>query len=424
MDYKRAAALKRRVLETMARAFRAQPADRQAAFQRFVASHPRAEDYARFRAAGEKQRRSWWTWPDRMRDGELKPGDYDEEAKRYHLYVQWLADEQVKTLSDRATQRGPGLYLDLPLVVNPDGYDVWRDREAFAVGASAGAPPDSFFTLGQDWGFPPLHPENMRATGYRYLRDVLKHHFQYAGVLRIDHLMGLHRLYWAPRGFGAAKGVYVRQRVDELYAVYCLESVRHKCALVGEDLGTVPPEVRPEMARHNVHRLYVGQFEMKPDRNDPYTWVPGGSVASLNTHDLPPFIAYWNDVDIADRQSQGLITEEEARQERDYRRGMREAVLEKLRQEGRLGGDADPKWILRACLTHMAQFGEPLFVMTNLEDLWLSPEPQNRPGTTWTQKPNWQTKAAHPMEAFDGLPGLRDTLRALDEAVRQTIPKR
>ena len=139
-----------------------------------------------------------------------QPGDYDEEAKRYHLYVQWLADEQVSALAERAGKRGPGLYLDLPLGVNPDGYDVWRDRDAFAVGVSAGAPPDSFFTLGQDWGFPPLHPENLRAQGYRYLRDVLKHHFQYAGVLRIDHLMGLHRFYWVPRELGAAKGVYVR----------------------------------------------------------------------------------------------------------------------------------------------------------------------------------------------------------------------
>ncbi len=419
VEYQRTAALKRRVLAAMAKAFHAKPGGRLDAFRRFVKSHPRVEDYARFRGALEKVKASWWTWPERMRDGNLAPGDYDDEAMRYHLYVQWLADAQVKELADRATQRGPGLYLDLPLGVNPDGYDVWRDREAFAVNASAGAPPDSFFTLGQDWGFPPLHPENLRATGYRYLRDVLKHHFQYAGVLRIDHMMGLHRFYWVPREFGPARGVYVRQRPDELYAVYCLESVRNRCALVGEDLGTVPPEVRPEMARHNIHRLYIGQFEMKPDRNDPYTWVPGGSLAGLNTHDLPTFAAFWEDIDIADRQSQGLITEEEAEKQREYRRELRTVVLEKLRQEGRLGADEDdPRLVLRACLTHMAQYGEPLFVLTNLEDLWLSPEPQNRPGTTWRQKPNWQTKAAHPMEAFDGLPTLHDTLRALDEAVR------
>ncbi len=314
VDYQRTAALKRRVLEAMAKAFFANPAaERLTAFRRYTASHPLAEDYAAFRATGEKLRRSWWTWPERMRGGVLEAGDYDEAAKRYHLYVQWLADAQVKELSDRATKRGPGLYLDLALGVNPDGYDVWRARESFAVGASAGAPPDSFFTLGQDWGFPPLHPENLRATGYRHLRDVLKHHFQYAGVLRIDHLMGLHRLYWVPRDFGPAKGVYVRQRFEELYAVYCLESVRNKCALVGEDLGTVPEEVRPAMAKHNIHRLYIGQFEMKPDRNDPYTWVPGGSVASLNTHDLPTFAAFWTEEDINDRLSQKLITEEQAR---------------------------------------------------------------------------------------------------------------
>jgi 4-alpha-glucanotransferase len=418
VEYRRTAALKRRVLEEMARAFYAKPAGRLESYRRFLAEHPRAEDYARFRAAGEKTRASWWTWPDRMRDGRLEQGDYDDAAMRYHLYVQWLADEQVAALAERAGRRGPGLYIDLPLGVNPDGYDVWRDRESFALAVSAGAPPDSFFTLGQDWGFPPLHPENLRATGYRYLRDVLHHHFRHAGVLRIDHMMGLHRFFWVPRGFGAAEGVYVRQHFDELYAVFCLESVRSQCALVGEDLGTVPPEVRPAMAEHNIHRLYIGQFEMKPDRNDPYTWVPGGSVAGLNTHDLPTFAAFWSDEDIVDRHGQGLITEEEALKEQEYRRGLREAVLEKLRQEGRLGADEDPKLVLRACLTHMAQYGEPLFVLTNIEDLWLSTEPQNRPGTTWTQKPNWQTKAAHALEAFDSLPGLRETLRALDEAVR------
>ena len=296
----------------MARDFFANPSKPSASFQRFKAAHPRVEDYARFRAVGEKRRESWWTWPERLRNGAIETGDYDETARRYHLYVQWLADAQVSALAERAGKRGPGLYLDLPLGVNPDGYDVSRERDSFAVGASAGAPPDSFFTLGQEWGFPPLHPENLRASGYRYLRDVLKNHFQYAGVLRIDHLMGLHRSYWVPQNFGATKGVYVRYPSDELYAVFCLESNRSKCALVGEDLGTVPPEVRPAMAHHNIHRLYLGQFEMKPDWNDPFTWVQGGSVASLNSHDLPTFGAFWNDVDIADRQSQGLIGEEEA----------------------------------------------------------------------------------------------------------------
>ena len=423
VDYGPTAALKRRVLEAMAKAFFAKPAGRLAAFERFKAAHPRVEDYARFRAVCEKRRESWWTWPERLHKGDIQEGDYDEAAKRYHLYVQWLADEQLSALSERAGKNGPGLYLDLPLGVNPDGYDVWRDRDAFAEGVSAGAPPDSFFTLGQDWGFPPLHPEHLRAQGYSYLRDVLKHHFQYAGVLRIDHLMGLHRFYWVPRELGAARGVYVRYPAEELYAVYSLESNRNKCALVGEDLGTVPPEVRPAMAAHNIHRLYIGQFEMNPNWDDPCPWVHPGSVASLNTHDLPTFGAFWLELDIEDRLSQGLISEEQAQRDREYRQNLRTAVLQRLRQNGRLGEakdeeEADPLLVLRACLTQMASHGEPLFVLTNIEDFWLSPEPQNRPGTTWRQMPNWQTKAVHPLEAFDSLPMLHDTLRALDEAVR------
>ena len=273
---------------------------------------------------GEKRRESWWTWPERLRNGAIEAGDYDETARRYHLYVQWLADAQVSALAERAGKRGPGLYLDLPLGVNPDGYDVWRDRDSFAVGASAGAPPDSFFTLGQEWGFPPLHPENLRAQRLSLLKRRLKASFPVRRRLAHRSPDGPAPFYWVPQNFGATKGVYVRYPSDELYAVFCLESNRNKCALVGEDLGTVPPEVRPAMAHHNIHRLYLGQFEMKPDRNDPFTWVQGGSVASLNTHDLPTFGAFWNDVDIADRQSQGLIGEEEAARERDYRRRLRE----------------------------------------------------------------------------------------------------
>src|SRR5262249_50771705 len=146
-------------------------------------------------------------------------GDYDEEVRRYHLYVQWQADEQLRALGEKARAGGSGLYLDLPLGVNSDSYDVWRDRSSFALGISAGAPPDVFFTKGQDWGFPPLHPENIRTNGYRYLRDYLHHHMQFAGLLRIDHLMGLHRLYWVPQHLGPRQGVYVRYPVEELYAI-------------------------------------------------------------------------------------------------------------------------------------------------------------------------------------------------------------
>ena len=160
-------------------------------------------------------------------------------------------------MAEEARRAGPGLYLDLPLGVHAHGYDVWREREAFAVEASGGSPPDVVFTKGQDWGFPPLHPERIRAQGYRYVLAYLRRQLACAGVLRIDHMPVFHRLFWIPHGVPASQGVYVRYPAEEYYAIFSLESHRHKAMLVGEDLGTVPPEVPESMGRHNVHRMYV-----------------------------------------------------------------------------------------------------------------------------------------------------------------------
>jgi 4-alpha-glucanotransferase len=415
VDYQRVAAVKRQALERIVRkAFEGIPNPE---FQRFLTMHPRLADYAAFRATVEKRRASWHSWPDGLRDGHLQASDYDEFNFRYHAYVQWLASRQLRELSDRASARGPGLYFDLPLGVNPDSYDVWRDRGAFALGVSAGAPPDHFFTKGQDWGFPPLHPENSRDTGYKYLRDTLQHHFRYAGMLRIDHLMGLHRFYWVPEGLGAAHGVYVRYPDEELYAVYCLESNRHKTILVGEDLGTVPPAVRPAMARHNIHRLYIGQFEIEPNYERPFSPAAPGAIGSLNTHDMPTFAAFWTGIDISDRMAVGYLDEQTSRQEAERRHHVREAVKQYLRRVGFLGDNDDLPYLLRGCLQAIATT-DVAFVLANFEDLWQATQPQNVPGT-WRERPNWRRRAEQVFEAFDQVPGLRDTLAALNAAIRR-----
>lgn len=417
VDYPRLMALKRRVLTELSAAFFRDPGDRLNAFRRYLAENPRAEDYATFRAAIEKRRTSWWNWPAPARDGTLSAGDFDETCRRYHLFVQWQADAQLRALNEKARRDGPGLYLDLPLGVNPDGYDVWRDRRSFATGISAGAPPDVFFTKGQDWGFPPLHPENIRADGYRYLRDYLRHHMKYAGLLRIDHLMGLHRLYWVPQGLGAKAGVYVRYPAEELYAVYSLESNRHRTVLVGEDLGTVPENVRPAMAEHNVHRLYVAQYEAQPEPDRALPPPHPGSIASLNTHDMPTFTAFWTGADLKDRQEMGLLDDAGVLSESKRRDAIRAGVIGRLRDAGWLGRDEDVQSVLRACLQLMAD-SDAQVVLANFEDLWGATEPQNRPGT-WREKPNWRVKAAHALEEFEALPGLLTTLRALDRATRR-----
>jgi 4-alpha-glucanotransferase len=259
VDHRGQMALKRRVLDELARTMFAEPSARRTALEQHLVQHPDLETYARFRAVGDKLRTSWRQWPARLRDGKLLPGDWSEDARNYHAYVQWLCREQLQAFADRSTAAGPGFYLDLPLGVNPDSFDIWRERRLFVENMAGGAPPDPFFTAGQNWGFPPQHPERMRESGYRYPRACLAHLMQFAGLLRIDHLMGLHRFYWVPAGMDARQGVYVRYPADELYGIYTLESHRHKTVLIGEDLGTVPPEVPAAMQRHGLDRMYVVQ---------------------------------------------------------------------------------------------------------------------------------------------------------------------
>jgi 4-alpha-glucanotransferase len=417
VDYRGVMAQKRRVLQRLSDAFFTDPQPgRAAACRRFIQDHPRVEEYARFRAAVERFGATWWVWPEGQRSGWLREGDYDETARRYHLFVQWQAHEQLAALAQQARTGGPGLYLDLPLGVNADSFEVWSERRLFALGASGGAPPDLFFTKGQDWGFPPLHPETLRAQGYRYLRDCLRNHMQYAGVLRVDHLMGLHRLYWVPQGLGPQQGVYVRYRPEEMYAIFALESVRHRTLLVGEDLGTVPPEVRPAMERHHVHRLFVVQYELQhaAGAGDLPEAFPG-AVASVNTHDMPTFSAYWRGLDLADRHDLGLLDEAGVREEEARRAQVRQALVRQLRAAGELGDAEDESAVLRALFKRLAR-SDAAAVLASLEDLWQAIEPQNVPGT-WKERPNWQRKAAHTLEELDRLPAVVEALRALNRAV-------
>jgi 4-alpha-glucanotransferase len=434
VDYRAQMALKRRVLEECARALAADAGGRRAARDKYLADHPEVRDYAVFRAVGDKRKAAWQTWPASLRDGTVAPDDYDPAVADYHAYVQWLADEQLQGLAAKARVNGPGLYLDLPLGVNSSGYDTWRYRTAFAPDTAAGAPPDPFFAKGQNWGFPPLHPERVRAGGYPYVRAFLHHHMKLAGVLRIDHMMGLHRLYWIPHGVGAQDGVYVSYRAEELYAVFLLEAHRHGTVLVGEDLGTVPEEVPPMMARHNIHRMYVLQYQAQP-RQDALSPIFPGAVASINTHDMPTFAGFWQGIDIDDRADLGILDAETAAAERKRRQELTAAVemfleergfLEKPKgiKESKKPKDAkeprkprDPAAVLRACLKFLAT-GPGRVALANVEDFWLEAQPQNVPGT-WRERPNWMRRAKHSLEEFVTMPAVLAALREIDQIVKQ-----
>ncbi len=407
IDYAAQWAARRKVLERLAEYFFSRTSSRRAAFDRYVRQRPEVEDYAAFRAVCDRRKTSWRQWPERLRDGRLAPGDYDEAVKRFHLYAQWLAQEQIDRLAAAGRRRGVKLYLDLPLGVNPDGYDVWRERDSFVLGANAGAPPDLFFTKGQDWGFAPLHPQRIRESGYRHVLAYLRFQMRHAGILRIDHVMGLHRLYWIPQGFPAARGVYVSYPAEELHAIFNLESHRHRTRLVGENLGTVPPEVNESMRRHRLREMFVVQYESRPDAKAALRKPPALSVASLNTHDMPPFAAFLKGLDLDDRRQLGLIPKNRMPQEQKERRWLKEALVKFLVQHAGLkNSQRVADWaVLEACLRWLAKSPCEL-VLVSLEDLWLETLPQNVPGTS-IERANWRRKARLTLEEMFRKPELR-----------------
>jgi 4-alpha-glucanotransferase len=423
VDYRRGMALRRTVLAEMAETFFAGGGERRPDFQRFLADHPAAEDYSAFRAAGDARREPWPAWPLSMRDGNIPPSDTAKRDRRTHLFAQFAFHEQFREITGAAKRRGQSLYLDLPLGVAYDSYDVWRHRDLFVLDASAGAPPDDFFTRGQDWGFPPMHPERIREEGYRYYRACLRHQLEHAGILRIDHVMGVHRFFWVPKGMAAREGTYVRYRAEEFHAILVLESHRHRARIVGEDLGTVPPYVRPAMARRGIRRMFVVQFALSTDPGKALGRVPRGCLASLNTHDMPTFASFWDGRDIGERASLGLLDPRETREETARRGMLKRSLLAFFRGNGRLAGaSSGAEKVLSACLAHLA--GSPAgTVVVNLEDLWRETEPQNMPGT-WKERPNWMRKARHSLEALRNMPRVDGVLREVDRIRRRRRTER
>jgi 4-alpha-glucanotransferase len=417
VDYRRQSDLNHRVLKEMSNHFFSVESRRLSELREFVSENPVIEDYARFRATIIKQRLYWRKWEQPLRDGTLKEDDYYEEDRNYYLYVQWLAHRQMESAIKNAERKGVQLYLDLPLGVHPDGYDVWHEPGNFIRNVYTGSPPDTVFTRGQNWVFHPPHPRKIREQGYRYIISYLRHHMKQTGILRIDHVMGLHRLFTIPAGFEADQGVYLRYHAEELYAILALESQRNRTVIVGEDLGTVPPYVRPAMNRNGFERMYVLHYELASARDNSLPPVPRNVVASLNTHDMHPFAATWQESDIDHRLELGLITEEEAINERQSRRNIRDILVRLLIRKGWLDTHQPASAAaLEACLSFLAA-SRAHTLLINMEDLWLETQPQNVPSTT-TEYPNWKHRTAYALEDFDRVPGMARVLDRINELRR------
>jgi 4-alpha-glucanotransferase len=360
-------------------------------------------DYAAFRAIGERERKGWRDWPAHLRDGTVfattrdsaltmgaEPGRIDS-----HLVAQWLMQSQLQQLQGGDVS----LYLDLPVGVNLDSYEVWRWRNLFLTELAAGAPPDALFLGGQNWGLPPLSPLALRRDRYRYFIQCVRHHMKVAGMLRIDHVMGLFRLYCVPEGRPATDGVYLRYHADELLAIITLESQRACCAVAGEDLGTVPEGVRPAMTRHGLFHLHVGQWFFPQHAGEKPTPAPAEAVASLNTHDTATFAGWWRGSDIEDKRDLKLIDAAHERGERHERDRQKTALLAFADAHVEHDTLTEVERAMVAATTDLA-LGAAEIVLVALDDLVLDPISHNVPGTV-TERTNWQRRVQSWADSLD-----------------------
>jgi 4-alpha-glucanotransferase len=229
------------------------------------------------------------------------------------------------------------------------------------------------------------------------VRKALKHVTRHARIIRVDHVMGMHRLYWVPRGMDASSGAYVNYPAEEMYALLALESSRSGTAVVGEDLGTVPEYVGPTMQRHNLYRMYASYFNIQPDAQPPLRSPGPDMFAYVDTHDMATFAGYLTGADIQDRFSLGMLSPADMQLEMDNRRQHVSAMRRQLQDEGLLHGqDGSHEDLLRALLTWLSM-SDAAMVIVNLEDLWLEKRPQNTPGTS-TERPNWRGRSRHTLQ--------------------------
>lgn len=412
VDYQGVSQLKRQVLELLAEEFFKKKKNKTKEFQAFLERNPQAEDYAEFRATCETRKEVWQLWPERLKQGQLQKNDYELSAFRYHLYSQWLIDQEMKKISEWGQKRGRGVYIDFPLSSHASGYDVWRDREAFVQVVSAGCPPDPQHVHGQDWGILPLHTETIRQAGYRYFRSCLEAHMRYAGLLRLDHVMTFFRLYWIPNGMSARDGVYVRYRLQECFAVLILESHRNQCVLIGEDLGTVPPEIRKEMDDHQILRMYVQQRKLEADPEKPLPEAPENCISSLNTHDMAPFSAFWQGLELHDKLDLKYFKPEELPKKQEEREKIKKALIENFRRKGLIKHDHPGIFEVLECLLKYNASESVKVMQVNIEDLWLETLPQNTPGT-WKERPNWQRKWRYDFSHFTSMKEVTKLLKEL-----------
>jgi 4-alpha-glucanotransferase len=439
VDYEGVAAAKFAVLELMHAEFRAQHIAKRTArglaFQAFALKGGAGlRLHATFDALDAHLRRTrgthagWQNWPAEYRNPEAAAvrafeRQYPERVE-FYLYLQWLAAEQLAAAQLLARQHGMaiGLYCDYAVGVNSSGSETWSDQVTYCMGAAIGAPPDPLALKGQDWGIPPQDPAALARAQFEPFVALVRSSLQSCGALRLDHVMALFRQWWVPRGLGSTAGGYVHYPLDVLLSILALESVRAQALIVGEDLGTVPDEMRRAMQAFAIYHYKVMFFEKEGDGFRAPARYERRSLATVTTHDLPTLRGWWQGDDIVLREQLQLYPSRESvalvKAERVADRQRLVAALNTAGLAPAGFGPDSPYDDAFATAAHafLAQSAAAL-VAVQLEDLIGMIEPINVPGTS-TEYPNWQRKMTEPVEAIFGASGARALLSAVAQARR------
>lgn len=326
------------------------------------------------------------------------------EEIEFFKFLQFEADRQLKMVAEEVQKRNMavGLYRDLPVGVSQDSAEVWNDRYLYMQESGAGAPPDNAFPTGQKWGLGAFNPFELKERGYKPFIRILRANMRYAGAVRIDHIMGLSRLYVIPDNGDA--GTYIRYNEKDLLNILSLESQLQKCVVVGECIGNVEGTFRDRLTARNIYSLGVLWCE-RTDSNGtmrrPHEFDKK-YVASIGTHDMPPLKAWWYAVELTKMKELKLLTDEEVANAYHWREHERQLLLEALDSEGvwpennlrksdYLYGDGFPEGMDEAVHAYMSKTNSEIFIIQP-EDMFLSMRLQNLPGTDIDKYPNWRTK--------------------------------
>ncbi|MDR1386595.1 MAG: 4-alpha-glucanotransferase [Propionibacteriaceae bacterium] len=401
---------------------------RQMAFEEFCRAEGQAlRDWATWCVLCEDFGADWRRWPLQFRrpDSSQVAVHARSQLRRigFHMWLQWVAEAQLAAAQHRAEESGMriGVMADLAVGVNPAGAETWALASVFARGVTVGAPPDAYNQAGQDWGQPPWRPDRLEEQAYEPYRAMIEAALRHSGALRVDHILGLFRLWWVPEGADPKDGTYVRYDHQAMVGILALEAHRAAAVVVGEDLGTVEPGVRDYLGQRGLLGTAVLWFEY--DQNDqpkpPQDWREL-CMASVTTHDLPPTAGYLAHDHVALRHSLGLLTESLAD---EIAKDVHEqgAIIGLLEREGHLApGERDPHAIMLALHRHLASTPSRLLCLA-LTDAVGERRAQNQPGTV-DQYPNWRVPLGGPdgrllqLEDVFALPQVGELVEAIGQS--------